>query len=172
MGERRLEDGGGGWHAYSNSFVACRNHGSSARTRRVNLPRGRKLKFLYVLALFQLVAGPLVLWQVTVFTKLAAREAPSSGVAAAFMKAWHSDEFQAALQDTQPPGKKDAKSPLPTSDPKGKLLKGDLHAALWKSTRLPRISADGLVLRSDWSRRWTPVWPQAPPGPPPRMEQA
>ena len=131
------------------------------------------MKFLYLLALFQLVAGPLVLLQVTVFTKLAVREVPSQGMATGFVRAWQSDVFQAVLHDNgQPAAKKESKSPLPTSDPKGKVLKGDMPIAVWKSSKMPRIAAEGLVLCSDWSRRWTPIWPQAPPGPPPRVEQA
>lgn len=131
--------------------------------------KGDKRKLLYLLALFQLVAGPLVLLQVTVLCKVTAREAPRQGMAAAFEKAWQSREFHATLQLAEQTGKNDSKSPLPASDPLGKLLKAKSPIIAWETVRFVMNANGQLVPCSDWARRWTPIWPQAPPGPPPRI---
>jgi hypothetical protein len=130
---------------------------------------GKKLKFLYLLALFQLVAGPLVLLQVTVFCKLTIPEVPRQGLVIAAQKTWKTQEFQATLHLADHAAKEDSKSPLPTSDPPSKSLKASLPLIAWTAPPLPAVQATGLVPCSDWSRMWTPTWPQAPPAPPPRI---
>lgn len=130
---------------------------------------GKKLRFLYVLALLQLVAGPLVLLQVTVFCQLTIPEVPRQGLVVAAQKTWKAKEFQAVLHLADQSSKDDSESPLPTSDPLSKSLKAKMPFIAWTSAPLLAIQATELVPCSDWSRMWTPTWPQAPPGPPPRI---
>jgi hypothetical protein len=132
-------------------------------------PTGNKLKILYLLALFQLVAGPLVLLQVTVLFKLTSRETPSRGVTVAFKKAWSSNEFQATFELPEAHRQDRFKSPLPTKDPAGKLLTMKMPVTFWHQDPLVLVITSELVPCSDWERMWTPTWPQAPPGPPPRV---
>ncbi len=129
----------------------------------------RNLRFLYLLALFQLVAGPLVLFQVTLLCKLTVREAPRNGVATAVMKAWHNPEFQAALAHDDGLQQAATKSPLPTDDPKSKIVKVKMPATAWQAAPLVLVNLSSRVAIVDSSRVWTPAWPQAPPGPPPRL---
>ena len=77
--------------------------------------RNGKLRLLYVLALAQLVGGPLVLLQVTLLCKLTLHEAPLIGMADAAVRAWHSDEFQAALITNGSTRWGETKTSLPTS---------------------------------------------------------
>lgn len=123
---------------------------------------------LYLLALIQLVGGPLVLFQVTLFCKLTLRDAPELGITAAASLAWNSDEFQAALTERVPPTQKD-KFPMPSQDPPTKVEKAKSPFMFWK-TDAPMIAAACVRWKMIASERiWTPAWPQAPPGPPPRM---
>ena len=55
--------------------------------------RCRKMRFPYLLALLQLVGGPLVLLHVSVFCKATLEEAPRVGIAKAAAAAWHSEGF-------------------------------------------------------------------------------
>lgn len=128
------------------------------------------MKLLYALALFQLVAGPLVIFQVSLLCKLTVREVPRQGIGPAFQKAWHSEDFQAGLSEGKTMARKDdKKSPSPTSDPKATAGKAKMPATDWRLARFLAPPPLGFVRCSDWSRRWTPIWPQAPPGPPPRV---
>ncbi|MEO8617082.1 MAG: hypothetical protein ABI600_18225 [Luteolibacter sp.] len=127
------------------------------------------LRFLYLLALFQLVAGPLVLFQVTVLCKLTVREAPGNRVTTAVSKAWHSPEFQATLADDDGLKSASRKSPLPTSDPKAKIVKVKTPAIAWQATPIVLVNLSERITAGGYSRVWTPAWPQAPPGPPPRL---
>ena len=129
---------------------------------------GRKLKFLYLLALCQLLAGPLVLLQVVVFCQKAAPEIPRQGLVSAAQIAWHSDEFQAALRQADPICK-DSKSSVPKSDPSLKLLKAKMPIIAWHLPVLRIFASKQFVLCPDRERIWMPTWPQAPPGPPPRV---
>lgn len=129
----------------------------------------RRMKLLYLLALFQLVAGPLVIFQVTVLCKLTVKEVRQQGAGAAFVKALHGEDFQATIRNSMDLAKKDARSPLPTSDPKGKIPDLKFNAPLWRVFAAIAPPCIGRTACKDWARRWTPVWPQAPPGPPPRI---
>lgn len=129
----------------------------------------RNLRFLYLLALFQLVTGPLVLFQVTVLCKLTVREVPRNSVATAVSKAWHSPEFQATLTDDGGLQQVAKKSPVPTSDPKTKTVKVKMPAIAWQATPLVLVNLSKRITAQNYSRVWTPAWPQAPPGPPPRL---
>jgi len=133
----------------------------------MELPGGKKMRLLYVLALFQLVAGPLVLMQVAVLCRLTMQEVPSYGVAAGFQKAWHSAEFSAALDHPALVKKSDSKMPLP--DLKGKLMKEKMPLLAWQPVFFVKAAAFTRVACADWSRGWPPTWQQAPPGPPPRV---
>lgn len=133
------------------------------------LPDLRKMKWLYVLGLFQLIAGPLIILQVSLLCKLTVREIPQEGIGPAFSKAWHSGEFQAALATGKPVAAKGKESPSPTRDPLADSGKVKMPATDWRAGRPLPPPSIGLAACSDWCRRWTPVWPQAPPGPPPRI---
>lgn len=126
-----------------------------------------KLRFLYLLALAQLVGGPLVLLQVTVFCKVALHEAPRVGMAKAAVRAWLSDDFQAVLVATSPGEKSERNSPPPTRDPS--LEKAKHPVVPWHMSPLVLADLSSHCKIADRARTWTPAWPQAPPGPPPRV---
>jgi hypothetical protein len=128
-----------------------------------------KLRTLYLLALFQLVAGPLVLFQVSVLSKMVVREAPTHGISKAVSLAWNSPEFQAALSEGELPELVKSKQTAPTSDPKATLVKVKMPCIDWQDTRLVWVNASTPVPRTRGARTWTPAWPQPPPGPPPRV---
>lgn len=129
--------------------------------------RSGKLRFLYLLALVQLVGGPLVLLQVTLFSKLVIREVPRVGVIAAVSIALDSPEFRDTLADATLP-RKDAMNP----EKKERKSKPDSPTAPdfpWMAQR-PLCDNDPAVCGVPGHFRiWTPHWPHAPPGPPPRI---
>jgi hypothetical protein len=131
--------------------------------------RTGKLRFLYWLALAQLVGGPLVLLQVTVFCKLALHETPRVGVAQAAVRAWQSGDFQALLAATDELPSSERKSAPPADGQKLKLEKGKLPVIPWEPAPLTFSDASRYCKIVDRARTWTPAWPQAPPGPPPRV---
>jgi hypothetical protein len=128
----------------------------------VTPPRIRA-RTLYLLALFQLVAGPLVLVTVFLFAKVTVREAPSQGLVKALSSAWQSHEVQSALhaasEDTRDPAKS---APTKATKDKAKLI-----GIAWSGVDLPSDSAAKASV-STRLETWTPAWPQAPPGTPPR----
>lgn len=129
--------------------------------------RTGKLRLLYVLALAQLVGGPIVLLQVTLLCKLTLNEAPRMHMAEAVVSAWHSDEFQAAITAGARHG--ETQTPLPSRDPKGTPDKSKPPAVPWKCEPLALIVHAVTCEIVTRERIWTPAWPQAPPGPPPRL---
>jgi hypothetical protein len=133
----------------------------------MDFPRARKLRLLYVLALAQLVGGPLVLLQLTFFCKLTLQEAPRVGMARAAVQAWHSDDFQTALWACVSTAPEEKKSPA--RDPQPDPEKAKLPVIPWAAGNLALFvppDDSELGLRSKF---WTPAWPHAPPGPPPRV---
>jgi hypothetical protein len=135
----------------------------------LGLPDIRKMKWLYVLGMFQLIAGPLMILQVTLLCKLTFREMPEEGIGPAVSKAWHSGKFQAALVTGNLVTSKSKESPSPTKEPVADSGKQKMPVTDWRATRPLPPPSIGLAAFSDWCRRWTPVWPQAPPEPPPRI---
>ena len=127
--------------------------------------RSLNRRTLYLLALFQLVAGPAVLMGVLVLGKLTVKEAPKHGVAEAFAKAWQSHEFQALLQSNDVPAHPDSKIPLPKPEP----TKAKLHVISWSTAPALIPTRTNSSASYAWLDAWTPTWPQAPPGPPPRV---
>lgn len=126
-----------------------------------------KLRFLYLLALAQLVGGPLILLQVTIFCKVALHEAPRLGMAAAAMEAWQSDDFQAIFSASYLAQGSDRKSTPPVRDPSLEKVK---HPVVpWHMPRLILNTVASHCKIADRARAWSPAWPQAPPGPPPRV---
>jgi hypothetical protein len=128
-----------------------------------------KLRTLYLLALFQLVAGPLVLFQVSVLSKMVVREAPAHGISKAVTLAWNSPEFQSALSHGELPDVVKPRQTTPTSDPKATLVKVKMPCIDWQDTRLVWVNASTPVSRTNGARTWTPAWPEPPRGPPPRV---
>ena len=129
---------------------------------------GKKMKLLYVLALFQLVAGPLMLMQVTVFCKMVVKESPRQGVAAAFEKSWSSEEFQAVLASPDPLKKGDAQSPQPAPEQKLKVEK-KMPLMAWQAVVFLKVLPSARIAWVMPERLQYGVWPQAPPAPPPRV---
>ena len=126
-----------------------------------------KLKFLYLLALFQLLAGPLILLQVAAVCEFTVKEASHHGVTVAVEKAWSLEHFGVMAEMPEHHADK-SRSPLPTSDPKGKLLKEKSPVLPWLAAAIRIEEMPRHVSCPEWARMWTPAWPQAPPGPPPR----
>lgn len=131
--------------------------------------RSGKLRWLYVLALVQLVGGPLVLFQVSLFCKLALHEAPQVGVAKAAGLAWKSEKFQAALAAAEVVVAKVEKSSPGGDGPKAKTDPVKLPWIAWLAPRTMALTGGSHCKVVDLARTWTPGWPQAPPGPPPRV---
>lgn len=128
----------------------------------------RPMKILYLLALAQLVGGPLVLLQVSLFCKLTLTQTPESGLADAARMAFESNEFKAALQIEPLRDGKNGKSDSTPQDP-SKMEKPKSPLIAWADSAL-RHSQIGLpCLTGVHVDSWTPTWPHAPPGPPPRV---
>lgn len=128
----------------------------------------RKLWVLYLLALFQLAAGPFVILVTVQFCHLALPEIPRYGTVAAIEKAWTSEKFQTTLCEASvlTSGKK---SPLPDQNPHDPSAKVKMPPIPWKETRFLSLNHPQLLPQVEIERVWTPAWPQAPPGPPPRV---
>lgn len=126
-----------------------------------------KLKLLYLLALFQLLAGPLILLQVAAVCQMTVKEASHHGVAVAMEKAWDGDHLNVLVEMPNHHADK-SRQPAPTSDPKGNLLKEKSPVLPWMTSAFRIAEIARYHPCPDWERRWTPAWPQAPPGPPPR----
>ena len=135
----------------------------------MNFFRTGKFRFLYLLALVQLVGGPLVLLQVTVFSKLMLHETPRVGMAKAAVSAWRSADFQAVLAPTEVAKADDLKTTPSGKDQKAKLEKAKEPVIPWRTVRLDLAAVTVRVDGVNRERFWTPAWPQAPPGPPPRV---
>jgi hypothetical protein len=129
--------------------------------------RSPKMRLLYLLALAQLLGGPLVLLHVTVFCKLTVREVPRVGFTEAAVAALSSDEFRECTEAALPKHDMPAKDSR-EGDPKPKLEKPNQPPAPWVAERI--VFAQDVLCTSvtDAALTWTPIWPNAPPGPPPR----
>ena len=126
------------------------------------------LRWLYLLALFQLVAGPLVLVTVLTFCEITVRETPTHGLTEALSSAWHSPEVQSLIQNATRLPAKDSNAPLPVDSSRqdGKKMTWCVwQKPLIRGWTSPLESTDAFA----WLSVWTPAWPQAPPGPPPRV---
>ncbi len=135
----------------------------------MNFFRTGKFRFLYLLALVQLVGGPLVLFQVTLFCKLTLDETPRMGMAKAAASVWHSEDFQAMFVTADVAKADDLKTTPSGNGPKVKIEKAKEPVIPWA---VARVNLAALAVRCemvDRERFWTPAWPQAPPGPPPRI---
>lgn len=130
----------------------------------MSLIRFRKLRFLYLLALLQLVGGPLVLLHVTVFCKLTLDESPRLGTAKAAVAAWKSEGFQKALVVDVLPEKPASKEGDGAKPKMAKQVPPTLNFPIVPSTT--DSACDSVAERIV---TWTPRWPNAPPGPPPRF---
>ena len=130
--------------------------------------RCRKMRFLYLLALLQLVGGPLVLLHVTVFCKMTVANTPEMGVARAAASAWLSDDFQKGIV-ADVLHERNARKDGREGDPKPGLENAKQPVLPWKA---PSVSLAALYTRLSapaYGVTWTPLWPNAPPGPPPRL---
>jgi hypothetical protein len=133
----------------------------------VALFRCGKLRFLYLLALAQLVGGPLVLLQVMLFSKLVISEAPRVGVVEAVSIVWDSPEFRESLVAPVQP----RKNAMGTLKKEGKAKTDFPTAPVFPWMAESRECDEDLALCGvpGHYRIWTPRWPNAPPGPPPRI---
>ncbi len=126
--------------------------------------RCRKLRLLYLLALVQLVGGPLVLLHVSVFCKMTLEETPRMGMAEAAAAAWHSEGFQTALiADAFP------ENPLRKESERAKPKIAKQAPAPTSFPTAPLAAFAGSQSVAETLVTWTPRWPNAPPGPPPRF---
>jgi hypothetical protein len=130
--------------------------------------RSGKLRWLYLLALAQLVGGPLVLLQFALFCKVTLNETPRVGIARAAVFAWQAESFHDALAIADHYAThRDGTSPRP-ADPRQPLEKSKSPIAPWETSEIDFAVLSCLCEIADRARPWTPIWPQAPPGPPPR----
>lgn len=131
-------------------------------------PAPTNLRWLYLLALFQLVAGPLVLVTVLTFCEITVRETPTQGLTEALSAAWHSSEVQSLIQNATGVPVDDSNAPLPVDS--GRQEGKKMTWCVWQKPTIkdwtwPVENTAGFTRLSVW----TPAWPQAPPGPPPRV---
>jgi hypothetical protein len=112
--------------------------------------------------------GNRVLVTVLTFCEITVRETPTQGLTEALSSAWHSPEVQALIQNATGVPVDDSNAPLPvdSSRQEGKKM-------TWCVWQKPAIRGWTSPIESKaafaWLRVWTPAWPQAPPGPPPRV---
>jgi hypothetical protein len=126
------------------------------------------IRHLYLLALFQLVGGPLVILAVVFFSRMVVHQAAEHGLTVGVVKASQSAEWQkvaSALSGaTYGHPSNGQKDPVPVvKDPGGKLI-----GLMWEGITLPEeqpVPCEGPYL---WVRTLTSDWPHAPPLPPPR----
>lgn len=126
------------------------------------------IRHLYLLALFQLVGGPLVILAVVFFSRMVVHQAAEHGLTVGVVKASQSEEWQqvasalsgAACGHTST-GQKDT-VPL-SKDPGGKLL-----GLMWEGVTLPPDHPSAGEMPPPWVRTLSSAWPHAPPLPPPR----
>ncbi|WP_411826146.1 hypothetical protein [Luteolibacter sp. AS25] len=131
--------------------------------------RSGRLRFLYLLALLQLIGGPLVLLNITVFSKITLQETPRLGLTRAAATAWKSPEFQTVL--TASVSNQQNKVHKDGSDD-GKRVKPTLQKQPDIPWQRPQNFLCAEYLRTgimENLQSWTPAWPNAPPGPPPKM---
>jgi hypothetical protein len=126
-------------------------------------------RHLYLLALFQLVGGPLVILAVVFFCRMTAQHATDHGVTTGIVKVWQSPEWEAVAQALVGMAQERQRSHAPDTvppvqDPFGKLVVevGNLlQVPCPQSTvALPPTGNNGLRDAG---------WPQAPPSPPPKI---
>ena len=130
----------------------------------------RNARLLCLLALGHLLAGPLVLVFVHAVTlgKLTIREAPAHGMAAV-SRAWQSEEFQSVVVRAAEVVAGHSRPSLPGEGSKVEPGKTKITATIWQMAPMllrPESREGTCALKS---RTWTPSWPNAPPGPPPRV---
>jgi hypothetical protein len=122
-----------------------------------------KLRMLYLLALVQLVGGPLVLLHVTWFCKTTMDLAPKCGLKHAALVAWH-DSGERINSVSDPLPLKKEKAPVKSESGKAKM-----PPAFWQAPVFRLVNQETRHAAVWLNRVWTPAWPQAPPGPPPRL---
>ncbi len=124
---------------------------------------------LYLLALFQLVGGPVVLLTLMMFSKIAVKNySANEGVKAGVVKIFQSTEwktFAVALHESTP---SDSKSKTPLL-PEAKDTKLNLVSVLWSQPQVLPI----IIFQELTHRHWDPdassVLPHEPPSPPPKL---
>jgi len=131
-------------------------------------PAPTNLRWLYLLALFQLVAGPLVLVTVLTFCEITVREVPTQGLTEALSSAWHSPEVQALIQNATGVPVDDSNAPLPVDSGRQEGKK-----VTWCVWQKPAIKCWTSPIESKaafaWLKAWTPALLLALTGPPPRV---
>lgn len=132
-----------------------------------------QFRHLYLLALFQLVGGPLVILPLVMVCKVTLTQTAQHGVVEGLRQAPLTKEWQrasvvllhgeAALPDSH------EKNGVPGTPEKFKEGKVKLDLAVWMTAAIPQPES-AAIGRPCW--RWLPsasTWAHAPPGPPPRV---
>ncbi|MES2474785.1 MAG: hypothetical protein V4640_03320 [Verrucomicrobiota bacterium] len=128
-----------------------------------------KFRLLYLLALIQLLGGPLVLFQVSVFCKLTLREAPQVGVAKAALLALHAEDFQQVVANPALAVRDASKGAAPGKAPVPDVEKAKDPGIPWLKPALNPDPVATWCAIGGWERVWKPAQAQPPPGPPPRL---
>ncbi|QIF01808.1 hypothetical protein [Roseimicrobium sp. ORNL1] len=135
-----------------------------------------KFRHLYLLALFQLVGGPLVLVPMLLMSKAVVRETAQHGVVQGLHEVVVSQEWSEVREMIQKGGivselSSSTKAPAPGKQKQEKAKDGKpkLDFVTWTMPAL--VELEGLpVKRPGWE--WQPMassWANAPPSPPPRV---
>jgi hypothetical protein len=134
-----------------------------------------KFRHLYLLALFQLVGGPLVLVPMLLMSKAVVRETAQHGVVQGFHEAVMSREWSEVREMMQggngiaPELSSSTKAPAPGKQEKAKDGKPKVDFVTWTMPALMELEGVA-VKRPAWE--WQPMassWANAPPSPPPRV---
>lgn len=128
-----------------------------------------KFRHLYLLALFQLVGGPLVLVPMLMMSKAVVRETAQHGVVTGLHEAVESQEWDDAREMIQSGAIPDSPAKKHGAPEKSGEGKPKLNFMAW--TAPARLELEGnLAAKPAWE--WQPMashWANAPPSPPPRV---
>jgi hypothetical protein len=128
-------------------------------------------RLLYILALLQLVGGPLVIVQTFLVGKVATQAVVEHGWSDGAALVLASPEFDALCQAIEIVVKPGEPQPMDRKAPEGKAAFGKSPWLPWENS-LQRgffvSSEECQVKLPPWQNRWLGTWCHAPPGPPPR----
>jgi hypothetical protein len=130
-----------------------------------------KFRHLYLLALFQLVGGPLVLVPMLLMSKAVVRETAQHGVVQGFHQAMVSQEWCEVREMFQNGAAPEWSSSTKAPGKKEKAKDGKLKLNFMAWTAPAHLELEGVPVNRP-AGEWQPMassWANAPPSPPPRV---
>ena len=132
-------------------------------------PPGHNARSLYLLALFQLVGGPLVLLSVILFSKLMVTHSSQHGLKAGVVEALQSVEWKTVTNAFMNAEQDAATNQAPLAPTKIKEVKAKCFAIAQAMLPLQIRELTSTKLPMEWESVIVADWRQAPPNPPPRL---